>query len=85
MQVSPIQKYALRLLVVSGDIASNKVNWKHLDFQDAEKLLAPFGGSVKAAKDTIILSTKNINQSDDKQTEIKISRNLRHNNNLEME
>ena len=85
MRISPIQKYALRLLVVSGDISPNEVNWNHLDFLNAEQLLSPFGGSIQAVTDVKFPQAENVNFPDNSPNERTISRHHRHKNNLEME
>ena len=85
MRISPIQKYALRLLVVSGDISPNEVNWNHLDFLNAEQLLSPFGGSIQAVTDVKFPQAENVNFPDNSPIERTISRHHRHKKNLEME
>ena len=85
MRISPIQKYALRLLVVSGDISPNEVNWNHLDFLNAEQLLSPFGGSIQAVTDMKFPQAATVNFPDNSSKEQTISRYHRHKKNLEME
>ena len=85
MRIFPIQKYALRLLVVSGDISPNEVNWNHLDFLNAEQLLSPFGGSIQAVTDVKFPQAENVNFPDNSPNERTISRHHRHKKNLEME
>ena len=85
MRVSPIQKYALRLLVVAGAVESKKVNWKSLDFFQAEKLLSPFGGALQAVSKIEIPQTDIVDQPDKKVMEIKNPYHNRHKNNMEME
>ena len=85
MRISPIQKYALRLLVVSGEITPCAVKWESLDFFKAEQLLSPFGGSMQAISQTQIPQPEKVNQRDEKQKEIKLPRHHRHKNPLEME
>ena len=85
MRISPIQKYALRLLVVSGEITPNAVNWKSLDFFKAEQLLSPFGGSIQAATDVKFPQNKTVSFPDNTPKEQTISRHHRHKSNLEME
>ena len=85
MRISPIQKYALRLLVVSGDISPNEVNWNHLDFLKAEQLLSPFGGSIQAVTDMKFPQAATVNFPDNSPNERTISRHHRRKNNLEME
>ena len=85
MRISPIQKYALRLLVVSGEITPNAVNWKSLDFFKAEQLLSPFGGSIQAVTDIKFPQAETVNFPDNTPKEQIISLHQRHKNNLEME
>ena len=85
MRISPIQKYALRLLVVSGDVSPNEVNWNHLDFFKAEQLLSPFGGSIQAVTDVKFPQAETINLPDNTSKEQTAPRYHRHKNNLEME
>ena len=85
MRISPIQKYALRLLVVSGEITPNAVNWKSLDFFKAEQLLSPFGGSIQAVTDIKFPQAETVNFPDNTPKEQTISRHHRHKSNLEME
>ena len=85
MRISPIQKYALRLLVVSGEITPAAVNWKTLDFLKAEQLLSPFGGSIQAVTNVKFPQAENVNFPDNSPIERTISRHHRHKKNLEME
>ena len=85
MRISPIQKYALRLLVVSGDISPNEVNWNHLDFLKAEQLLSPFGGSIQVVRDVKFPQAETVIFPDNNPKEQTISRHHRRKNNLEME
>ena len=85
MRISPIQKYALRLLVVSGEITPNAVNWKSLDFFKAEQLLSPFGGSIQAVTDVKFPQNKTVSLPDSTPKAQTISRHHRHKSNLEME
>ena len=85
MRISPIQKYALRLLVVSGEITPAAVNWKTLDFLKAEQLLSPFGGSIQAVTDMKFPQVATVNFPDNSPNERTISRHHRHKSNLEME
>ena len=85
MRISPIQKYALRLLVVSGEITPAAVNWKTLDFLKAEQLLSPFGGSIQAVTDMKFPQAATVNFPDNSSKEQTISRYHRHKKNLEME
>ena len=85
MRISPIQKYALRLLVVSGEITPNAVNWKSLDFFKAEQLLSPFGGSIQVVTDVNFPQAETVNFPDNSPKEQTISRHHRHKSNLEME
>ena len=85
MRISPIQKYALRLLVVSGEITPNEVNWNHLDFLKAEQLLSPFGGSIQVVTDVKFPQAETVNFPDTPPKEQTISRHHRHKSNLEME
>ena len=85
MRISPIQKYALRLLVVSGEITPAAVNWKTLDFLKAEQLLSPFGGSIQAVTDMKFPQAATVNLPDNSLKGQTISRHHRHKNNLEME
>lgn len=85
MRISPIQKYALRLLVVSGEITSAAVNWKTLDFLKAEQLLSPFGGSIQVVTDVKFPQAEKVSLPDNSSKERAISRHHRHKNNLEME
>jgi len=85
MRISPIQKYALRLLVVSGDISPNEVNWNHLDFLKTEQLLSPFGGSIQAVTDVKFPQAETVIFPDNSPNERTISRHHRHKSNLEME
>ena len=85
MRISPIQKYALRLLVVSGEITPAVVNWKTLDFLKAEQLLLPFGGSIQAVTDMKFPQAATVNLPDNSPNERTISRHHRHKKNLEME
>ena len=85
MRISPIQKYALRLLVVSGEITPDAVNWKSLDFFKAEQLLSPFGGSIQAVTDIKFPQAETVNFPDNTPKEQTISRHHRHKKNLEME
>lgn len=85
MRVSPIQKYALRLLVISGAVESQKVNWKSLDFFQAEKLLSPFGGALQAVSKIEIPQTDTVDQPDKKVMETPKTYPNRHKNNMEME
>ena len=85
MRISPIQKYALRLLVVSGEITPGAVNWKSLDFFKAEQLLSPFGGSIQAVTDVKFPQAETVNFPDNTPKEQTISRHHRHKSNLEME
>ena len=85
MRISPIQKYALRLLVVSGDISPNEVNWKTLDFLKAEQLLSPFGGSIQAVTNVKFPQAETVSLPDNSPNERTISRHHRHKSNLEME
>ena len=85
MRISPIQKYALRLLVVSGEITPNAVNWKSFDFFKAEQLLSPFGGSIQAVTDIKFPQAETVNFPDNTPKEQTISRHHRHKKNLEME
>ena len=85
MRISPIQKYALRLLVVSGEITPAAVNWKTLDFLKAEQLLSPFGGSIQAVTDVKFPQAETVSLPDNSLNERTISRHHRHKNNLEME
>ena len=85
MRISPIQKYALRLLVVSGEITPNAVNWKSLDFFKAEQLLSPFGGSIQAVTDIKFPQNKTVSLPDNSPQKQTISRHHRHKSNLEME
>jgi hypothetical protein len=85
MRISPIQKYALRLLVVSGEITPNAVNWKSLDFIKAEQLLSPFGGSIQVVTDVKFPQAEKVSLPDNSPKKQKISRHHRSKNNLEME
>ena len=85
MRISPIQKYALRLLIVSGEITPAAVNWKTLDFLKAEQLLSPFGGSIQAVADMKFPQAETVNFPDNSPKEQTISRHHRHKSNLEME
>ena len=85
MRISPIQKYALRLLVVSGEITPAAVNWKTLDFLKAEQLLSPFGGSIQAVTDMKFPQAATVNFPDNNPNERTISRHHLHKKNLEME
>jgi hypothetical protein len=85
MRISPIQKYALRLLVFSGDISPNEVNWNHLDFLKAEQLLSPFGGSIQAVTDVKFPQAETVSLPDNSLNERTISRHHRRKNNLERE
>ena len=85
MRISPIQKYALRLLVVSGEITPGAVNWKSLDFFKAEQLLSPFGDSIQAVTDVKFPQAGTVNFPDNSPKEQTISRHHRHKSNLEME
>ena len=85
MRISPIQKYALRLLVVSGEITPAAVNWKTLDFLKAEQLLSPFGGSIQVVTDVKFPQAETVSLPDNSLNERTISRHHRHKKNLEME
>ena len=85
MRISPIQKYALRLLVVSGEITPAVVNWKTLDFIKAEQLLSPFGGSIQVVTDVKFPQAETVSLPDNSLNERTISRHHRHKSNLEME
>ena len=85
MRISPIQKYALRLLVVSGEITPTAVNWKTLDFLKAEQLLSPFGGSIQVVTDVKFPQVETVSLPDNSLNERTISRHHRHKSNLEME
>ena len=85
MRISPIQKYALRLLVVSGEITPGAVNWKTLDFLKAEQLLSPFGGSIQVVTDVKFPQAEKVSLPDNSSKEQTISRYHRHKSNLEME
>lgn len=85
MRISPIQKYALRLLIVSGEITPGVVNWKSLDFFKAEQLLSPFGGSIQAVTDVNCSQAETVSFPDNTPKEQTISRHHRHKSNLEME
>ena len=85
MRISPIQKYALRLLVVSGEITPAAVNWKTLDFLKAEQFLSPFGGSIQAVTDVKFPQAETVSLPDNSLNERTISRHHRHKSNLEME
>ena len=85
MRISPIQKYVLRLLVVSGDISPNEVNWKTLDFLKAEQLLSPFGGSIQVVTDVKFPQAEKVSLPDNSPQKQTISRHHRHKSNLEME
>ena len=85
MRISPIQKYALRLLVVSGDVPTNEVNWKTLDFLKAEQLLSPFGGSIQVVTDVKFPQAEKVSLPDNSPQKQTISRHHRHKSNLEME
>ena len=85
MRISPIQKYALRLLVVSGEITHSAVNWERLDFIKAEQLLSPFGGSIQVVTDVNFPQAETVNFPDNSPKEQTISRHHRHKSNLEME
>ena len=85
MRISPIQKYALRLLVVSGEITPNAVNWKTLDFLKAEQLLSPFGGSIQVVTDVKFPQAEKESLPDNSPKEQTISRHHRRKTNLEME
>ena len=85
MRISPIQKYALRLLVVSGEITPAAVNWKTLDFLKAEQLLSPFGGSIQVVTDVKFPQAEKVSFPDNSPKEQTISRHHRRKNNLEME
>ena len=85
MRISPIQKYALRLLVVSGDISPNEGNWNHLDFLKAEQLLSPFGGSIQVVTDVKFPQAEKVSLPDNSPQKQTISRHHRHKSNLEME
>ena len=85
MRISPIQKYALRLLVVSGDVPTNEVNWNHLDFLKAEQLLSPFGGSIQVVTDVKFPQAETVSLPDNSLKDQTIPRHHRHKNNLEME
>ena len=85
MRISPIQKYALRLLIVSGEITPAAVNWKTLDFLKAEQLLSPFGGSIQVVTDVKFPQAETVSLPDNSPNERTISRHHRHKSNLEME
>ena len=85
MRISPIQKYALRLLVVSGEITPAVVNWKTLDFIKAEQLLSPFGGSIQVVTDVKFPQAETVSLPDNSPNERTISRHHQHKSNLEME
>ena len=85
MRISPIQKYALRLLVVSGEITPSAVNWERLDFIKAEQLLSPFGGSIQVVTDVKFPQAETVSLPDNSLNERTISRHHRHKSNLEME
>ena len=78
MRISPIQKYALRLLVVSGEITPNAVNWKSLDFFKAEQLLSPFGGSIQVVTDVKFPQAEKVSLPDHSPQKQTISRHHRH-------
>ena len=85
MRISPIQKYALRLLVVSDEITPAAVNWKTLDILKAEQLLSPFGGSIQVVTDVKFPQAEKVSLPDNSPQKQTISRHHRHKNNLEME
>ena len=85
MRISPIQKYALRLLIVSGEITPGAVNWKSLDFFKAEQLLSPFGGSIQVVTDVKFPQAEKVGLPDNSPQKQTISRHHQHKNNLEME
>ena len=85
MRISPIQKYALRLLVVSGEITPAAVNWKTLDFLKAEQLLSPFGGSIQVVTDVKFPQAEKVILPDNSLKGQTIPRHHRHKSNLEME
>ena len=85
MRISPIQKYALRLLIVSGEITPTAVNWKTLDFLKAEQLLSPFGGSIQVVTDVKFPQAEKVSLPDNNPQKQTISRHHRHKSNLEME
>ena len=85
MRISPIQKYALRLLVVSGKITPAAVNWKTLEFIKAEQLLSPFGGSIQVVTDVKFPQAEKVSLPDNSPKKQTLSRHHRHKSNLEME
>ena len=85
MRISPIQKYALRLLVVSGAITPAAVTWKTLAFLKAEQLLSPFGGSIQVVTDVKFPQAEKVSLPDNSPQKQTISRHHRRKNNLEME
>ena len=85
MRISPIQNYALRLLVVSGEITHSAVNWERLDFIKAEQLLSPFGGSIQVVTDVKFPQAATVNFPDNSPKDQTIPRHHRHKKNLEME
>lgn len=53
MKASPIQKYALRLLMAAEAIQPPKpASWNNLSSESADSFLAPFGGSTQAIEKT---------------------------------
>lgn len=55
MKATPIQRYALRLVLAANpDFILSPEQWKKLQRKDAEKILASFGGLEHVIRDTVL-------------------------------
>lgn len=53
MKASPMQKYALRLLLASNKLqASDAADWQRIKSESAESTLSRFGGTYQAIRET---------------------------------
>ena len=63
MKPTPIQKYALRLVLAANpDFILSPEQWAKLRREEAEKILASFGGLEHVIRDTV-LPTRSVSRS----------------------
>ncbi len=73
MKMNPIQKYAMRLLIASGQVQiPDRVTWMHLTSETAEKYLGQFGGVQSVLQDTVLSRQK----SSAKESQLSVSSSI---------